>query len=134
MGPIHAFAQQHGLPLTRHQATVPFRRAPIKYASPTLFDEVVLEFPDLKLIMAHRGHPWVEDYIVMIRKQSNISADLSGVLLRPWMAYNFFRLAAEWAVMDKLLSGSDYPYVLTPRQTMGRLRGVNEILEGTKLP
>lgn len=70
----------------------------------------------------------------MIRKQSNISTDLSGVLLRPWMAYNFFRLAAEWAVMDKLLFGSDYPYVLTPRQTMGRLRGVNEILEGTKLP
>ena len=134
MGPIYAFAEKHGLPIMLHQATVPFRRAPLKYASPMLFDDVALEFPKLQLIMAHMGHPWVEDCIVLVRKHPFVYADISGVLLRPWMAYNFLRLATEWGIMNDLLFGSDYPYVLTPKETIDRLRAVNEILEGTKLP
>ena len=134
MGPIYAFAEKHGLPMMLHQATVPFRRAPIKYASPMLFDDVALEFPKLKLIMAHMGHPWVEDCIVMVRKHPFVYADISGVLFRPWMAYNFLRLATEWGVLDDLLFGSDYPFVMTPQETMDRLHGVNDILQGTKLP
>ena len=134
MKPIYAFAEKHGLPMMLHQATVPFRRSLLKYASPALFDEVALEFPNLKMIMAHMGHPWVEDCIVMVRKHPHVYADVSGVLLRPWMAYNFLRLATEWGILDKLLFGSDYPFVMTPQETIDRLRGINDILEGTKLP
>ena len=77
---------------------------------------------------------WVEDCIVMVRKHPHVYADVSGVLLRPWMAYNFLRLATEWGILDKLLFGSDYPFVMTPQETIDRLRGINDILEGTKLP
>ena len=35
--------------------------------------------------------------------------------------------------MHKLLFGSDFP-VTTPEYAMRKLRGVNDILEGTKLP
>jgi predicted TIM-barrel fold metal-dependent hydrolase len=41
--------------------------------------------------------------------------------------------ATEWKVLDKLLFGTDFP-VTTVEETIAKLRAVNEIVEGTKLP
>jgi len=42
-------------------------------------------------------------------------------------------MATEWGVMNKVIFGSDFP-ITTPAYAMQRLRAVNEIVEGTKLP
>jgi uncharacterized protein len=79
------------------------------------------------------GHPWIEDTIVMIRKQPNMYADISALHYRPWQFYNALISAKEYGVLDKLLFGSDFPFT-TPEASIAGLRNFNSIVEGTKLP
>ncbi|MCC7495152.1 MAG: amidohydrolase [Fimbriimonadaceae bacterium] len=130
---IWAAAERLGLPVLFHQGTTFPRRAPLKYAHPELLEDVALAFPDLKVWIAHWGHPWEEETIVLIRKQPNVYTDLSGLWYRPWQYYNILRLAQEYQVLHKCFFGSDYP-IATPAATAAGTRAVNDILEGTKLP
>jgi len=131
--PIYRFAEDKGLPIMLHSATTPYRRAPLRYANPMLFEEVALRYPKLILIVPHLGHPWGEDAIALIRKQPNVYGDISALVYRPWQLYNFMVMAHEWGVMPKLLFGTDYP-IATPQETLKGLRNVNNMVEGTKLP
>ena len=130
---IYDRAQALGLPVLFHQGTSPDRFADLDWAHPRHMDRVATRFPELKVIMAHMGHPWQIDCIVVIRKHPNVFADISALFYRPWSYYNAFRLATEWGVLPKLLFGSDYP-IATPQETAAALFNVNDILEGTKLP
>ena len=40
----------------------------------------------------------------------------------------------EWGLLDLILFGSDFPAAATPKDTMERLRKVNEVVAGTNLP
>ncbi|MFS8542799.1 MAG: amidohydrolase family protein [Limnochordales bacterium] len=131
--PVYKFAEQHGLPILIHQGATFPRRAPLKYAHPAMLEDVALAFPELRVIIAHLGHPWEHETIVLIRKQPHFYADLSGLFYRPWQLYNSLLLCQEYGVMHKLLPGSDYP-VSTPAEADAGLRRINDFLEGTKLP
>lgn len=130
---LYARAEKHNLPIVFHTGTSPVREAPLLYSHPTVTDEVALRFPDLKIVMAHIGHPWVWDTVAVIRKHPNVYADVSAIYTRPWQLYQGLIFASEWGTMHKLLFGSDFP-VTTPAYAIERLRAVNDILEGTKLP
>ena len=130
---IYERAQRAGLPILFHQGTSPVREAPIRLSHPLLMDEIALRYPDLKIIMAHVGHPWQVETCVVIRKHPNVYADISANFYRPFSFWEQMVKATEWGVLDKLLFGTDFP-VTTVAETMERLRGVNEIVEGTRLP
>jgi len=130
---VYEFAEKNGLPILTHCGTTFARVAPLKYGNPILFEDVAYKFPDLKLIMAHMGHPWGEDTMALIRKQPNIYADVSALIYRPYQLYNFMITFSEWGVLHKLLFGSDFP-VATPKETIDGLLKVNDIVEGSKLP
>jgi hypothetical protein len=130
---VYAKAQEMGLPVVFHQGTSPVRDAPIRYAHPLVMDEIAIRFPDLKIVMAHLAHPWLEDCLVVVRKHPNVYADVSARYYRPWSFYNGMRYAYEWAVMDKLLFGTDYP-VSTPQENMNGLRGLNGFARKHHLP
>ena len=130
---IYERAQALGLPILFHQGTSPVRMAPIRSAHPLLMDEVAMRYPDLKIIMAHMGHPWTVDTAVVVRKHPNVYTDISGLFYRPFGFYECMIKATEWNVLDKLLFASDYP-VTTARETFDALRRVNSIAEGTNLP
>ncbi len=131
--PVYAYAQAHGIPILIHQATTFPREASLRLALPLTLDELAIQFPDLKMILAHIGHPWEPDCAVTIRKHPNLYADISGIHGRPWRFYQAMITCVEYGVMDKLFLGSDFPF-FTPEQTAEGLRGVNRILEGTALP
>ena len=130
---VYGRAEKLNLPILFHTGTSPVQEAPIASAHPLVTDEVALRFPDLKIIMAHIGHPFVRETISVIRKHPNVYADVSAIYARAWMVYEGLLFASEWGTMHKLLFGSDFP-VTTPAYAMRKLRGVNDILEGTKLP
>jgi uncharacterized protein len=130
---LYALAERMGLPLMFHQGASPIREAQLRYAHPLLIDEIALRHPELRMVLAHMGHPWQRETIVTIRKHPNLWADVSALVFRPWSLYESLRLACEWGVTGKLLFGSDFP-LATPLETMEGLRGVNSILEGTRLP
>ncbi|MCZ7590434.1 MAG: amidohydrolase family protein [Gaiella sp.] len=130
---LYAYAQTHGLPMLFHQGASPVREAPLRYAHPLVMDEIAIRFPELRVVMAHMGHPWQRDTIVTIRKHPHVYADISALFYRPWSFYEGLRLATEWGALDKLLFGSDFP-IATPAETAAGLRSVNEPIAGTALP
>ncbi len=130
---VYARAEGLGLPILFHQGTSPIRDAPLRFAHPLMMDEIAMAHPDLRIVMAHMGHPWQADTIVVIRKHPHVYADVSALFYRPWSYYHAMRLATEWNVLHKLLLGSDYP-ITTPRETIDHLRKVNELPGVSGLP
>jgi predicted TIM-barrel fold metal-dependent hydrolase len=130
---VYAAAQRLRLPILFHQGTSPMRTAPLRYAHPLVMDEIASAFPDLRIVMAHIGHPWQADTIAVIRKHPHVYADVSAQFYRPWSQYHALRLATEWGVLDKLLLGSDFP-VATPQETIDGLLAAVDVAQRGNLP
>lgn len=130
---VYAHAERSGLPILYHQGASPIRQAPLRYTYPLITDEVALQFPELRIVMAHMGHPWGKETVMTIRKHPHVYADVSSIYLRPWVCYESLLAAVEWGSAGKLLLGSDFPIANTG-EAMAGLRRVNQIVEGTNLP
>lgn len=130
---FYRFCESRGLPILFHQGASPIRHAPLRYTHPLVVDEIAAEFPELRIVMAHMGHPWGRETVVTIRKHPHVYADVSSTYLRPWVCYESLLYAVEWGTTRKLLLGSDFP-IATAAEAMAGLRRVNDIVEGTRLP
>ncbi len=130
---LYEKAQRLGLPILSHVGAQPNPRAILAYSQPISFDTVAMAFPELKIIIAHLAHPWQRDCAVVVRKNPNVFADISGVWHRPWHGWEAMMTMVEWGVTDKLFFGSDYP-LWTPQEGMDGIRRFNEQVEGTSLP
>lgn len=115
------------------QQNLRFSGAKMEFARPALLDEVAGEFPDLRLVVAHLGYPWVDETIVLLGKHRNVFADIASMLRQPWLAYNALQAAQGYGVMDRLLFGSDFPY-RSPASCIETLYSVNQLAQGTSLP
>jgi len=133
MDPLYSACVKHDLPILFHMGTSFVRFGPLEWSRPILIDAVARRHPDLKMVVAHLGHPWEGETIAVIRKHPHVYADVSALHYRPWQFYHSMMLAQEYGVLHKLLFGSDYPFT-TPASTMDGLRGINRFCEGTHLP
>lgn len=120
-------------PVFLHQGIHFSSASKMQFARPSLLDEVARELPQLKLVIAHMGYPWIEECIVLLGKHPNVFADISSLLHRPWQAYNALLSAYQYGVMDKLLFGSDFPYT-GAAQTIQAIYRINQLVTGTNLP
>lgn len=131
--PLYVRANRHGIPIMWHQGTTFPSLARLRWASPLMLEDVAMAFPDLRMIVAHMGHPWEVDLIALIRKSPNVYADISAVHYRPWRYWQALVTASEYGVVNKLLLGSDFPSA-TIDQVIAGLRNVNAPVAGTGLP
>jgi Predicted metal-dependent hydrolase of the TIM-barrel fold len=120
---VFARAEQLGLPVMIHQGAVFSTAGRLQNASPLLLDDVALTYPNLKLIVAHMGHPWVNETAIVMRRHRNIFADTSAIASRPTIMANALIAAKEYGVLDRVLFGSDSPMV-TAESTISRLRAI----------
>ena len=118
---VYAEAERRGLPILFHQGASPVRDAPLRYAHPLLMDEIAIRFPELRVVMAHLGHPWQRETVVVLRKNRNVFGDVSAAWARPLDGFLALVRAQEWDVVGKLLFGSDYP-MWTPAEAVAGLR------------
>ena len=130
---IYAYAQKYGLPILIHMATTYTRGVPLDYARPIHMDQVAVDYPDLKLVLAHLGHPWNGEAIAVIRRNPNVYADISALYYRPWQFWNAMQLLVEYGTTAKVFFGSDFPFT-TPRESIVGIRNMNHIIEGSGLP
>ncbi len=105
--PIYEKACELGLPILFHAGVDFALRTRIKYSNPIFFDDVAVDFPDLKIIIAHFGWPWINETIAIALKNENVQIDISSlgkdVLHRlPWTLL-------EKYLSDRILFGSDFP-------------------------
>ncbi|MEX2174325.1 MAG: amidohydrolase family protein [Pirellulaceae bacterium] len=133
LDPLWRYAQQHQLPVLLHTGTTFVSQAPLECTLPRHLDPVATRFPEVRIVMAHLGHPYEGECIVTARKHPHVYADISALHYRPLQFYHSLMLAQEYGVWDKLLFGTDYPFTNVDA-TLAGLRGLNAMLAGTALP
>lgn len=115
------FEQNHRSPAAR-----------MEFGRPLMLDAIAAEFPDLRIVIAHVGYPWIDETVVLLGKHPHVFADVSGLLHRPWLSYKSLLAAYEYGVMHKLLFGSDFPY-RSPAACIESLYSINQLASGTNL-
>lgn len=130
---VYAEAERLGMPILVHPVGQFTPESKMEFARPALLDEVARSFPNLRLIIAQMGQPWIDETICLLGKHANVYADVSGLLMRPWQAYNALVNAHQHRVIDKLLFGSDFPHT-SVTECIESLYSVNKLAQGTSLP
>lgn len=89
--------------------------AKLKYAHPLGIDEVAVDYPNLKIVIAHVGFPWVIDTAEVCYKNKNVYTDISGFVYGNFdddSKFKFQKMIDQFtdiASSDKLLFGTDFP-------------------------
>lgn len=131
--PLWRYATRHRLPVLLHTGTTFISQAPLECTLPRHLDAVAIRFPEVRIILAHLGHPYEGECIATIRKHPNVYADISALHYRPFQLYHSLMLAQEYGVWSKILFGTDYPFT-TVDATIAGLRRLNDMTIGTGLP
>jgi predicted TIM-barrel fold metal-dependent hydrolase len=76
---VYAVAEQLGMPVLMHPGSPYAEQAKLEYGRPVLLDEVARQFPNLRLIIAQLGQPWVEEAVCLLgRTYSRMYRDCCG--------------------------------------------------------
>jgi predicted TIM-barrel fold metal-dependent hydrolase len=79
--PYYKIAGKYHLPVIFHTGDNWSTTAKLKYAHPLRVDEVAVDHPDVRFVIAHFGNPWLIDAAEVIFKNPNVWADLSGLFV-----------------------------------------------------
>lgn len=85
----------------------------LKYSNPVHVDDVAVDFPDLKIILAHPSFPWTEEGLMVATHKPNVYIDMSG-----WSPKYFPEIFIKYAnsiLKKKMLFGSDWPAITPDR-------------------
>ncbi|MDR3591440.1 MAG: amidohydrolase family protein [Negativicutes bacterium] len=106
--PLYSVAEKYSIPVLFHTGSSIFKNSRIKYGNPISLDDVAVDFPELKIVMAHggRGH-WYPEAFTMVRLHENVYIDVAG--LPPQKLLEFFPDMERYA--DKFIFGTDWPSV-----------------------
>jgi len=102
---VYEFAQDHDLPVIIHTGTSMFLKARNKYADPIFLDDVAVDFPKLRIVMAHMGRPnYTQTAFQIARIRRNIYAEISSIPPKRLLDY----LPRIEEISYKTIYGSDY--------------------------
>jgi predicted TIM-barrel fold metal-dependent hydrolase len=79
--PYYELCARYSIPFVFHTGDTFSPRAKLRFAHPLLVDDVAVDHPDVRFIMAHCGNPWLMDAAEVVYKNLNVWVDLSGLAL-----------------------------------------------------
>jgi predicted TIM-barrel fold metal-dependent hydrolase len=121
---IYRRAEAAGVPVTIHTGTSVFPGARSRLGDPMDVDDVAIDFPKLKILVAHGGRPlWMDAAFFIVRRHPNVFLEVSGI--PPAKLLDYFPRLEE--IAPKTVWGTDWP---SPGITSMR-RNVDQFL---KLP
>lgn len=85
----------------------------LKFSNPMLLDDVAVDFPELRIILAHPSFPWQDEALAVATHKPHVYIDLSG-----WSPKYFPPILVRYAntlLKDKVLFGSDFPMITPDR-------------------
>lgn len=141
--PIYKLCEKYDIPAIYHSGDTLagyVSNPKIKYSHPIHIDEVATDFPDLKIIIAHMGNPWLVDCAEVLYKNPNVFADISGLVVgndlhTPYgqLMNKRIRELIDYVGENKLLYGTDWPLCnMGPYIEFAKNLGLND-LETEKL-
>jgi uncharacterized protein len=103
---LYRAAESNGIPVMFHTGTSIFPGARNKYGDPIHIDDVAVDFPQLKILLAHGGRPlWMDTAFFLVRRHPNVYLDISSI--PPTQLFKYFPRLPE--IAHKTLFGSDWP-------------------------
>lgn len=104
--PLYARAEEMGVPVIVHTGFSTLSGARLKYGDPLCLDDVMVDFPRLKLVQAHGGRGfWYDRALFLTRLHDNLYIDISGI--PPQRLLSYYPDLEKSA--DKVVFGSDWP-------------------------
>lgn len=112
------YLSAHNIPAIFHcgDCLNTIKGAKLKYAHPLGIDEVAVDFPNQKIVMAHIAYPWHRDAAEVVYKNKNVFVDISGFVYGNFglkQESHFKKVIDEFIEIagdsDKMLFGSDAP-------------------------
>jgi len=120
--PVYKLAKEYQVPVVFHTGDTYSERGRLRFSHPLAIDEVAVKHLEMKIMMAHFGDPWVLDGAEVVYKNSNVYADLSGLVvgangeIKRLQQSRFFDHLLHALTFtnnyEKFLFGTDWP--LTP--------------------
>ncbi|WP_028933018.1 amidohydrolase family protein [Pseudonocardia spinosispora] len=106
--PAYAECQERGIPVITHTGPSSFPGASGRRGDPVLMDDVLRDFPDLTVVLAHGGRGWsYETAGFMALARPNLWLDIAGLpprrLPHYFERFDLDRIAAKW------IFGTDWP-------------------------
>ena len=103
---IYRATEANGIPVMFHTGTSIFHGARNRYGDPIFVDDVAVDFPKMKILLAHGGRPlWMQTAFFLLRRHPNVYLDISGIPPKTLLTY-FPRLEE---IAHKTLFGTDWP-------------------------
>lgn len=121
---VYRAAEANGIPVMIHTGTSVFPQARNKYGDPIFLDDVAVDFPKLKILMAHGGRPiWMTTAFFLLRRHRNVYLDISGI--PPKILLQYFPRLEE--IAGKTLFGTDWPSPGIPdiKQNLDQFRALH---------
>jgi uncharacterized protein len=116
---LYEYCEQHDVPVMFHTGVLEAGSTGLlEYSHPLSIDRVATRFPNLTIVMAHMGNPWLIDCAAVLAKNPNVYADISGFFaenqpIKPHDIEVFKQRMEQVRVFlnsyDKFLFGTDYP-------------------------
>lgn len=103
---VYRLCSDHKVVLMIHTGTSIFPSARNMYAYPLYAEDIGIDFPDLRVILAHGGRPlWMKEAFFLLRRFKNWYLDISSI--PPKFLLEYFPRLEE--IGDRVLFGSDWP-------------------------
>jgi uncharacterized protein len=116
----YTLAARYDVPVVFHTGDTYSTKALLKYADPMTIDEVAVAHPELRLVIAHCGNPWIQTAAEVAYKNPNVylecSAMLIGDLKNEAAVDRYLVQPISWIFgyledPTKMMFGSDWPLV-----------------------
>jgi uncharacterized protein len=122
--PLYEAVAELDLPLVLHTGwcAIPRGRT-LAHDHPLLAEDILADFPSLRLIVAHCGFAWSEQVLFMLAAHATVCADLAywSPSMPIWRAAMTLSHAKHLGVLDRLMWGTDYPFA-SPEQDLAYWR------------
>jgi uncharacterized protein len=113
---VYDICVEFDCPIMIHTGDAFSNRAKVKYSHPLNIDDVAVDNPELKIVMCHIGNPWITDCQEVLYKNSNVYADISGLIVGDFTSSGEIHYADKIKEIlnyvdspHHLLYGSDWP-------------------------
>lgn len=104
--PLYELCSGAGIPVLFHIGSSVIPGTRLKYCDPIHLDDVVVDFPNLAIVMAHGGRGlWYDTCAFLASHFPNVYIDVAGLVPRDLPAH-FPRIAR---LAEKMVFGSDWP-------------------------
>ena len=120
--PFYELAAKYEVPVVFHMGDTANSMGRLKYSHPLIIDDLAVDHPQNRFVIAHCGTPWIPDAVEVAAKNANVFIDLSGLMegrfqgaqqivkFKPYLDVfrTWFNCLEKY---EKLMYGSDWPLV-----------------------